>query len=68
MQSRVLGGEMRRVATKGSGRYASQATSVQQEAKVTIDPMLIFYGISVLLVAQVPLGIAVGWWARGLTR
>jgi hypothetical protein len=35
---------------------------------MTIDPMLVFYLIMIFLLSQVPIGIAVGWWLRGMTR
>jgi hypothetical protein len=35
---------------------------------MTIDPMLVFYFIAIFFLLQVPIGIAVGWWLRGITR
>jgi hypothetical protein len=35
---------------------------------MTIDPMLVFYLIIIFLLAQVPLGILIGWWLKGMTR
>jgi hypothetical protein len=35
---------------------------------MTIDPMLVFYFVAIFLLSQVPLGILIGWWLKGMTR
>lgn len=31
---------------------------------MTVDPMLMFYGIAIFLLSQFPLGLLVGWWLK----